>query len=333
MNKKKYYLIRNAILAALVIGFAVVFPQLSSKYYMTVMVSALIYAIAVLGMTLMLGMGGMMSLATISFMGIGAFLTANFSKKLAIAPWLSIPLAVAGTALVALLLGLIVVRLRSSYFTFATIGFVQIVNCILLNFVPLSGGPDGTSGIPKLVLFGYTFKSATSWFYLLFAIVVVCTLLVNRIRSSSLGRSLASIRDNEIAAQSLGVNIFRTRLIAFVLSAMLGGLSGALLAHQSGYISSYLFTYNQSITFLIMTMLGGVASPAGTVVGAVLVTMLPEWLRVMQRYLRLIYGASVVILMIFMPMGLAGLFESLEEKVLRKIDALRKAKKAEEGER
>lgn len=309
------YLAYGVILV--IIGIFV--PRLSNNYNMTVIVSALIYAIAALGMMLMLGQGGMMSMGTISFMGIGAFFSADMSKLFGIMPALSIPLAVIGTGVVSLLIGTIFVRLRKSYFTFATIGLVQIVNSILLNYKPFSGGPDGLSGIPKLVLFGTQIRSNIQWFYILLGVVVLCTWFVTHIQHTSLGRSLASTRDNEIAAQSLGVNIFKTRLICFVIASMLAGLAGALLAHQAGYISSYLFTYNQSITFLIMVMLGGVSSPLGSVIGAVLVTMLPEWLRFMESYLRLIYGAMVILLMIFMPMGLAGLVGNLRKWCVRAI--------------
>lgn len=300
----------------LALGFTIVFPLVSGDYNVTVMNTVLLYFIAALGMSIMFGMGGSMMFCSISFMGIGGFVAAQLSKNYGVTTIVALLCAVVITGICSFLVGIPLLRLKNAFFTFATLGFLQIMTNIFRNFVPLSGGPDGISGIPKFGIGSFVLSEKKHWFVFLMIMALICGLIVERIRSSSLGRSLCSIRDNELAAQVMGVNIYRTRVIAFTIAGILAGLAGALLAFHNAYLSFSLFSYNVAVNFVIMVMLGGVNSTVGTFFGAMLVTMLPEWLRPVNQYLRLIYGISLILLMIFMPMGLAGLVESLKEKKL-----------------
>lgn len=327
MQKKKINYVWLAVFIAAVL-FVIIVPATMNTYQMTVMNTALAYFIGALGISLMMGMGGQMSFATISFMGMGAFCATQLSKNFGVDTFLALIISVLFTIFASLILGAVLFRLSGAYFTFATIGLVQIVSSILLNYRPISGGPDGIFGIPKLQIFGFTFNNLYRWFYLLFACCVICGLITERIRHTSLGRSLASVRDNEIAAKTLGVNCYRVKIISFVIAGAFAGLSGALIAFHNSAISASLFSFNTSATFVIMVMLGGVNSTLGTFVGTILVTMLPEWLRPLNQYLRLIYGIGVILLMIFMPMGLAGLAHDLMAKLRRKIEAKRLQKGA-----
>jgi branched-chain amino acid transport system permease protein len=186
-----------------------------------------------------------------------------------------------------------------------------------MNYKPLCGGPDGISGIPVIRFLGMAPRNYHDWFYILIGFALAAGLLVERIRRTRLGRSLASIRDNEIAAQTLGVKIYTTKIIAFTIAGALSGLSGGLYAMHNQYVGSDLFTFDVSTTYVIMTMLGGVNNTAGVFVGAILVTMLPEWLRPVQRYLKLAYGIGIILLMVFMPMGLAGLGNAIVKKIFK----------------
>ncbi len=295
--------------------FTLIVPQLTTGYSMMVMNVAIINYIAALGLSVMLGMGGLLSFATVSMMGVGAYFTANLTSGrldgLAIRTLLALIIAVAMSGVVSLVLGMILLRLKGTYFTFATIGLVQVTWSIYLNYKPLCGGPDGISSIPTLTVFGFTPANYHEWFYLLMAIAVLVGILVERIRVTSLGRSLASVRDNEIAANTLGVNVYMTKVWAFVIAGMLAGLAGGLYAMHAKFISSDLFTFDMSTYYVIMVMLGGVNSTPGVFVGAVLVMMMPEWLRPVEQYLKLLYGVGVILLMMFMPMGLAGMANSL----------------------
>ena len=310
----------NSLLIGLgIVAFALIIPYTTNNYSITVMNTALIYAITALGLTMLLGMGGMMSMASVSFMGIGAFITAQLSKNYHWPSLLALLVSILVVGVVSFLLGSVLLKLKGSYFTFATIAFAQIVNTILINFKPFTEGIDGMSGVPTLDLGFLVVEDKKLWFYVLLAVVILCGLLVERIRQTSLGRSLAAIRDNETAARTLGVNVFRTRLIVFTLAGAFAGLSGSLFAQHNSFVSPSLFGLETQNTYTMMIMLGGVNSTVGTCLGAILVTMLPEWMRPLEQYLKLIYGVCVILLMIFMPMGLAGVIRSATDKLWRKL--------------
>jgi len=307
-------------LTAAFVAFVVYAPRFTNDYSMMIMNVALINFISALGLSVMLGMGGQLSFAAVSFMGLGAYCLANLtSGRIGIA-WEPVPALAAATlfaAVSAYISGSVLFRLRGTYFTFATIGLVQVTWSVYLNYRPLCGGPDGVSGIPVISILGMSPRNYHDWFYILIAFALVAGALVERVRRTRLGRSLASIRDNEIAAQTLGVNIYRTKIIAFTIAGALSGLSGGLYAMHGQFISSDLFTFEVATTYVIMTMLGGVNNTAGVFFGAILVTMLPEWLRPVQRYLKLCYGVGIIILMVFMPMGLAGLCNAILKKIFK----------------
>ena len=317
MQTKNRSLLTPIIIAGVLITFMIVAPLFTNDYSMMVLNNACINSIAALGLTVMLGMGGQLSFAAVSFLGIGAFTVGNLTSGrngFYLDTFASLLVAVAVSTLIAFVFGMILFRLKGTYFTFATIGLVQVTYAVYMNFKPLSGGPDGISKIPFITIFGFTPNGYRQWFYIIMGFVIISMLLVERIRQTSLGRSLASIRDNEIAAQTLGVNVYQTKVIAFTIAGALAGLAGALYAMHNRYVGADTFTFDAAATFIIMAMLGGVNNTAGTFVGALLVTMLPEWLRPVKEYLKLFYGIGVILLMVFMPMGLAGLITSIVKK-------------------
>lgn len=325
MTKRKNGIKLSTILLLIAgVLFCVITPRVNQGYSMMVMNVALIYAIASYGLSVMLGMGGQLSFATVSFMGVGAYITANLCtgrQGLVVNSFAALLLSIVVSALLAYLLGLVLFRLKGTYFTFATIGLVQIAWCFYLNYKPLFGGPDGISGVPTIKLFGFSPRNYNQWFYVLIVFVLLTAIVVEMIRRSQLGRSLAAIRDDEIAAQTLGVNVFMTKVIAFTIAGAMAGLSGSLYAMHSQFVSSDMFTFERATIYIIMVMLGGVNNTVGVFLGSVLVTMLPEWLRGMQQYLQLIYGVGVILLMVFMPMGLAGLASSLSRSLKKRLHA------------
>lgn len=307
----------TGIILVVLTAFMIIAPMFTNDYSMQVLNIAAINSIATLGISVMLGMGGQLSFSAVSFMGIGAYTLANltsgrqgFIMDTLLATFISMLVA----TVLAFAFGLILFRLKGTYFTFATIGLVQVTYAIYMNFKPLSGGPDGISGIPFISIFGMKATGYRQLFYVIMAFVLISMFLIERIRTTQLGRSLASIRDNEIAAQTLGVDVYRTKVIAFTIAGTLAGLAGALLAMHNRFIAADNFTFDVTTTYIIMAMLGGVNNTVGVFVGSLLVTMLPEWLRPVQQYLKLIYGIGVILLMVFMPMGLAGLMTSLLKK-------------------
>ncbi len=309
----------NILLAVLTIAFIVLVPQLMpNQYMMTIMDNAIIYFIAILGLSVMLGMGGQVTFSLAGTMGIGAFTVAIATVRGHIHPLLATLMAVVIASVFSYVIGIALFRLKGTYFAFASIALVQILYSLMLNWKQVTGGADGISGIPALDIGVFVCKTKFDYFYVLIGLALICGLIVNRIRNSSLGRSLASIRDNEIAARCLGVNVYQTKIISFVLAGAFSGLAGAMTAFMNTNITSELFTFEQSSIFLVMAMLGGIGSTMGAFVGTILLTMLPEWMRFMASYYKFVYGVGVILLMIFMPMGLAGLVNSFFKKRKKK---------------
>jgi len=328
LNKAKW-----VILGVVVILFVALVPGLmNNDYLMTVMCNALIYSIAVYGLSIILGMGGQVTFSTAGMMGLGAFTSGAFTTKLGLHPLLGLLASIIVVSLFSLLIGLILFRLKGTYFAFATIALVQIMYVVMLNWKDVTGGAEGMPGIPPLDLGFMVVDSTRKYFYVIFAFSILCGLIVHRIRKSSLGRSLSSVRDNEIAAYCLGVNVFRTKVISFIISGAFAAIAGSLYAHINTYISAESFTFEQSGIFLIMVMLGGVASTVGAFFGAVLLTLLPEAMRFMQTYYKLVYGFGIIIIMVVMPMGLAGMVKAFLHRIMhRRPAALAAAGTSEEA--
>lgn len=319
-NRKGFGDVPNLLVMAGVIVFVLTMPILNKGYKMLCLNLTLIYSLVTLSISVMLGMGGQMSFAGVAMMGVGGFFTANLcTGRLGILlPTFPVLLITPiFSAAVAFLLGLILLRLKRIYFTFATIAVVQVAWSFYSMYKPLFGGYNGISGVPSLAIFGYTPANYGEWFYILSIVVLIVSLLVQRIRTTRLGRSLAAIRDDEVAAASLGINVYMTKVIAFTIAGAICGLAGGLYALHTKYVSADMFTFAVGVQYIIMAMLGGVNSTLGCVVGSVLIGMLREWLRVAQGYINLLYGIGVILLMVFMPMGLADLVGRVA-KIIRK---------------
>ena len=318
-------MLKKAPKAGAIVVFLVLFSLAvtwkMNNYTVLVVNMALINMITAYGLSIMLGMCGQLVFSGVAFMGIGAYITAILCSGrvgVFLPGHAAVVAAVALTALIAWAGGILFLRLKNSFCTFATLGFVQVLYVLFLNYEPAFGGPKGIPEIRTLSVGGFVFDSYKKWYFLLLGIVLLIALIVERIRRTNLGRSLASIRDNEIAAQSLGVNIYRTRVIAFVTAGAFAGLSGSLLAQHNRFISGDQFSFAKSTTIVIMSMLGGINSTPGIFVGALIVTFLPEVLRGLDKYLMLIYGFAVIIMMIFMPMGIGGAVSDFLKTMRRK---------------
>ncbi len=303
-------------------GIAILFPILvaavpafASVYTTHVFSMAMISYLCVLSVYVLLGLCGQNSFAQAGLWGVGAYLAGNILTKTAGGTISAFAAAVAGTALLAFVLGFAFFRLRAYYFTFASIGLMTILNGVFINWEAFSGGAVGMKGIPPFELFGWTSKTEQSNFYIIFAVCVVSTLLIELLFRSSLGRSFMAIRDNEMAADSMGINALLAKSIAFAISGALCGAAGALYASLSGYLSYQSFTYNQSTIYLIMIMIGGTVSPVGAIIGTAVITLLQEGFRAMQDYMQFIYGLGVIILMIFQPEGILGGGKALYERL------------------
>ncbi|OYW07435.1 MAG: branched-chain amino acid ABC transporter substrate-binding protein, partial [Acidiphilium sp. 37-67-22] len=255
------------------------------SYYLTLLILSLSYAVAALGLTVLLGYSGQISLAQAAFFGIGAYTFSILAVNHHVGYWSAALAAVVVTTGFGLFLGAISLRLASHYLALVTIGFQIITELVLNNWNAVTDGADGISNIPRPSLFGYAITSD----------------------HSRLGGALFALREDEIAASANGISLFRTKVLAFAVSAALAAMGGILYASGSLYISPNVFNFYQSVSFFAMALVGGQASIVGTTLGAGLITFLPEVLRFLHAYYIAVYGVLVVIVVLFMPEGLYGL--------------------------
>lgn len=291
------------VLAA--IGLAFVAP--AQGYYLNIMMQAATYAIAVAGVVIVLGYCGQLALCQAAFLGIGAYCVALGTVDYGLPFFVALAIGVVATALGGILLGLATLRLGGHYLAMVTIGFQMIVTMVLTNWIDFTRGPDGVSGIARPTLGPLDLTGGSSYLALCLVFLVLVTFYAAFLKSSRLGRAMQAVRDNEIAASTCGINVFRTKTVAFGISAALGGLGGGLFAGAFSYISPDQFTFNESIVLLTMALLGGVQSPIGALLGTILLVLLPEWLRFLKQAYLAVYGAAVIAIIIFLPRGVWGL--------------------------
>ena len=308
----------KVLLAAGIVLACLAIPAFSSSYMLRVFNVALITYLCVLSVYVLLGMCGQNSFAQAGLWGVGAYLTANVVLKLGYSSLAAFVVSVVGTAIFAFILGFAFFRLRQYYFTFASVGLMTILNGLFMNWTEFTGGALGMSDIPVFSIGGISADTEIGKYIMILPVCVIASLLMKVLFHSSLGRSFMAIRDNEMAANCLGVNSLLTKSIAFAISGALCGAAGALFAFLTGYLSYQSFTYQQSTMYLIMIMLGGTASPTGAIIGTLIISLLQEWVRPLQNYMQLIYGAGIMILMIVQPEGILGGGKALYEKYVNR---------------
>jgi branched-chain amino acid transport system permease protein len=265
---------------------------------------AVLNAIAVLGFYVIFGLTGIFSVAQGAFVGIGAYTSAILTVDFHWPVWAGVLAAPMVAALAGVLLGAPTLKLKTHYLTMATIGFAEVVRLVMTNWDQVTHGTSGIRGIPAPAA---AFEQPVPYYYLGLAVLLLTVLAVNRLRHSRLGRNLEAIRDDELAAETCGVNLTAYRIMAFAVAAALGGLSGGLYAHLLRYVSPDAFTLEQTIQILAMLMIGGRSSVGGAIAGAVALTYLPEALRSFKDWYMAIYGAGLLLILIFLPDGIAGL--------------------------
>lgn len=302
------------VLAAIVV--ALVVPK--TGYVLNISLQATTYAIAVLGLTIVLGLCGQINLAQAAFFGLGAYAVGLGQIDYGLNFWACLLIGTGIAAGFGALLGASTLRLGGHYLAMVTISFQQIVTLVLINWIPVTKGPDGVRAIPRP---GFLADGST---YLAFCIAMLAGLafLVWRLRDTRLGRAMRAVRDNELAAGVAGIDVYRTKVTAFALSAILGGIGGGLFAGGFSYVSPDQFSFAESVVFLTMVLLGGVASPIGAVIGTGLLILIPEWLRFLKSipglYLA-IYGAAVILIVVFMPDGIWGFLRGRLDKLKRAV--------------
>ncbi len=283
----------------------------TSRYYMGLLIVAGVYAVLVLGFNFALGYTGQISLGHAAFFAIGAYTSALLSVNLKFPFWMALPSAALAAGLVGAAVGLPCLRLRGHYLALATLGLGEIVRLTLMNWKDLTRGAEGIINIPPPAFGPIVIDSKAGSFYLVAACVALLAFVALRLERSRFGRSFLSIREHETAAESVGVNTTARKVLAFALSAAYAGIAGSLYAHTVGVITPDVFSFQESVIIATMLVVGGMGSVAGAILGAVTITFLPEMLRFLQDWYMMAYATGVILCMLFMPFGLAGLGRTL----------------------
>ena len=297
---------------ALAVAIAVFPLAVSSNYWLNLANMSISLSVACLGLNILLGYTGQICLAQAAFWGIGAYTSALLTTKLGCPVWIGMIASFAVAALFGVLLGVPSLKLSGHYLAVVTIGFGFIVQLLLTNWIDLTNGADGITQIPSPAVFGFLFDTPTKFFYFAAVILVLLTLACIHLKNSRVGRALLAIRQNEMAAETTGIHTTYFKIMAFALSSGYAGFGGSLFAHSGAhYISPDTFSFDQSVMFLAMTVLGGDGSAVGAIVGATLLSLLPELLRSLKDTYMMVYAAGIILIMIFMPGGIANLIAGM----------------------
>jgi len=281
-------------------------PFLLNDYYLDTLNLALLYAILALGLNITVGYAGLLDLGYAAFYGLGAYVYALLSTGIGLSFWLGLPLGGGAAALLGLLLGVVTLRLRGDYLAIVTLGFVQITYLILNNWDSVTEGPNGIMQIGRPKIGGFVFHTPIHFYYLLLILLILTALGLHRLLHSQVGRAWIAIREDEVAAEAMGIDTTRIKTLAFSLGAGIAGVGGVFFAARYSFISPESFTFLESVRILSMVVIGGMGSLPGAVVGALLLAVLPELLRGLAEYRMLIFGAALVLMMVFRPRGLLG---------------------------
>lgn len=301
---------------SLFVLFALAFPLFfaSSHYAMNVMIIIFLHGIVALGLCLMIGFTGQISIAQAAFYGIGGYTSAILSTSYGLSPWLALLIGCVLCAIIAIAIGIPTIKLEENYLVLATLGFGIIVYIFFVELKQLTGGHSGLTGIPKLSIGGFSFDSELKYYYLVVIVALLLLLFASSLVRARVGRALRAIRGSQLAAESLGINSTVFKVKVFVMSAVYASIAGSLYVHYVSFISPSPFYVTASINFAIMAVVGGMTNIWGGFLGAAIFTLLGEVMREVVpmfipraggEYELIFFGVILIATMIFMPQGLA----------------------------
>jgi branched-chain amino acid transport system permease protein len=299
---------------ALAIAAAVVLPPFLGSYYHFVAALALINVIIAVGLNLLTGNAGQISMCQSSFMAIGAYTTTYLTTKIGFSYWVAMPTGGLFAALLGLGLGFPALRFRGFYLAVVTLGFLEITQILVEQLPSITGGVRGISAA-RPVLFGVKLSSDLVFYYFVLAVALVGIWCAVSLLRSPTGRAFNAIRASEAAAQTLGVPLARMKLLAFVIAAFYAGIGGGLYAPLVGFIDPLEFGVWTSIRHVVFIVVGGLGSVVGSVVGAVTLTALPELLRGFKEYNEFVFGGLLLLVLTVMPAGVVGLMPKVRAYV------------------
>jgi len=303
----------NLLFALVALAALVVVPNFLKNYGIHMFTTWLVFIIATMGLNLTVGYAGQKSLGHAAFFGIGAYTVAIFLKA-GLSFWLGLPVAALFCFVVGLALGFPALRVQTIYLAFATLGFNTALWLVMRNEEWLTGGTFGINNIARPSLGGISFDGNLAYYYLVLTFTVVLALLLWGLLRSPWGKAFTALRDNAIRAESLGIDTRSYTLLSFAIGAVYAGVAGGLYASQVQFIDPALFTVGASIMMYLMVVVGGPGYFLGPVLGSAVGVVLPEWLRFAQAWYLFVFGAAVVVLMIWLPDGLLSIPDRLKAR-------------------
>ena len=310
---------KNKLALMLTMVIIIILPAfLRNNYHLMVMNVAALNLIVVIGLNLLVGYAGQISLGHAAFFGIGAYLSGILTATYGFPVWPTVLIAALLTGSVAYGIGIPTLKLEGHYLVMATLGFNIIIYIVMIQLDRVTGGPSGFAGIPPLRLGTFVFNSDRRIYYLFWSVSIGVLLLSLNLIRSRVGRAMAALSHNEIAARCSGVDTEKYKTNIFVISAILASLAGSLYAHYITFVSPGTFSIFYSLQIVTMVLVGGMGSLWGSVFGTVLLTVLPEFLHAVKEYNVLIYGLILVTVLVFFPQGLfPGILEAWEKRKMR----------------
>jgi len=314
--------------AGIIFAFVMPFMPFANRYVVDVATLMLIYVMLGWGLNIVVGLAGLLDLGYVAFYAVGAYSYALLAIHFDLSFWVCLPLAGALAATFGIILGFPVLRLRGDYLAIVTLGFGEMVRLILINWYDVTKGPDGLSGIPRPSFFGLEFKrrapegvetfhqffgidfSSMHRIIFLYFLILLLALVTNfftlRIRRLPVGRAWEALREDETACRSLGINPTNTKLTAFAVGAMFAGFAGSFFATRQGFISPESFVFIESAVILAIVVLGGMGSQVSVVIASFVLIVVPELFRELEHYRMLVFGAGMVLIMVWRPRGLVS---------------------------
>jgi branched-chain amino acid transport system permease protein len=318
---------KSFILALLLISIVLLPSLVGNPYFTHILIMSGLSILLALGLNFAVGFGGQMSFAQAAFYGIGAYGSALLSLKLGWSFWVAFPLAAILAGLFGFFLGLITIRLGGYYLVIATLGFQKIVELTISHWNTMTRGTMGITGIPSpeaITLPGLgtllKFDDINAFYYFILVLVALVIFAALRVKNSRLGLELRATKEDEMAARSVGVKSTRVKVIAFTMSAIAAGAAGSFFAHYVHNIHPESFNVGISFSILLMVIIGGTGTIAGPILGAVFLTVLPEYLRFFQDYKLILFGFTLMVFVIFFPGGLVGLYDLAARKYGRRAE-------------
>lgn len=323
------HLHRNKLYIAL-FAFLIVFPMIfNNQYLLTVVIKIGSYAILAMGLNILTGYTGLVSLGHAGFVAIGAYTASIVAIKFNINFFIATVIGMIAAGIIGVLLGLPTLRVTGTYLSIITLGFGEIVKMILMNWADVTGGTLGIKNIPKPSLFGFNFNVTNhGLYYLMIVFVLVTALFCLSLVKSKTGRAFMAIRADELASTMMGIPVTRYKILAFVISASICALGGALYSTLIGYIDPNTFNFDVSTMILSIVILGGMGTLRGMFIGSIILIAFPEVSRFLMEYRFVLYGAILVLMMRFRPQGILGWKSGLPYRISKNAEA--ELKKMEE---